>query len=131
MYAGNDAGKILTTHTGSALGIGLRHGWYAIPAADDSSAVEIYLICWLVAIGALTLATLRMPSSFTLLFGLVDLALVLLLIGSYNGSAAINEAGGWVVMAFVAEAVYLYLHVMLLATGGKGLPLGSPLLGGR
>jgi uncharacterized protein len=114
-----------------ALGIGLRHGWYAIPAADDSSAVEIYLICWLVAIGALTLATLRMPSSFTLLFGLVDLALVLLLVSSYNGSAAVGKAGGWVVMAFVAEAVYLYLHVMLLATGGKGLPLGSPLLGSR
>jgi uncharacterized protein len=98
-----------------ALGIGLRHGWYAIPAA----------------IGALTLATLRMPSSFTLLFGLVDLALVLLLVSSYNGSAAVGKAGGWVVMAFVAEAVYLYLHVMLLATGGKGLPLGSPLLGSR
>jgi uncharacterized protein len=112
-----------------ALGLGLRHGWYDIPAADASSAVKIYLICWLVAIGALTLATLRMPSSFTLLFGLVDLALVLLLIGSSDGSAAVNKAGGWVVMAFVAEAIYLYFHVMLLATGGKGLPLGRPLLG--
>ena len=114
-----------------ALGIGLRHDWYAIPAADASSAVQIYLICWLVAIGALTLATLRMPSSFTLLFGLVDLALILLLIGSANGSATVSEAGGWVVMAFVAEAVYLYFHVMLLATGGKGLPMGRPLLGSR
>jgi len=112
-----------------ALGIGLRHGWYAIPAADASSAVEIYLICWLVAIGTLTITTLRMPSSFTLLFGLVDLALVLLLISSYNNSAALGKAGGWVVMAFVAEAIYLYLAVMSAATGGKGLPLGRPLLG--
>lgn len=112
-----------------ALGLGLRHDWYGIPAADASSATEIYLICWLVAIGALTLGTLRMPSSFTLLFGLVDLALVLLLIGTVNGSAALDRAGGWVVMAFVAEAVYLYLHVMLLATGGKGLPMGRPLFG--
>jgi succinate-acetate transporter protein len=111
-----------------ALGLGLRHGWYGIPAADASAAVEIYLICWLVAIGALTLTTVRMPSSFTLLFGLVDLALILLLIASYNGSAALSRAGGWVVMAFVAEAVYLYLHVMSLATGGRGLPLGRPLL---
>lgn len=111
-----------------ALGLGLRHGWYGIPAADASAAVEIYLICWLVAIGALTLTTVRMPSSFTLLFGLVDLALILLLIGTYNGSATLSQAGGWVVMAFVAEAVYIYLHVMSLATGGRGLPLGRPLL---
>jgi succinate-acetate transporter protein len=114
-----------------ALGIGLRHGWYAIPAADASAAVEIYLICWLVAIGALTITTLRMPWSFTLLFSLVDLALVVLLIGSYNGSAAITKAGGWVVMAFVAEAIYIYFHVMSLATDGKGLPLGRPILGRR
>jgi uncharacterized protein len=112
-----------------ALGLGLRHDWYGIPATDASSAVEVYLICWLVAIGALTLATMLMPSSFTLLFGLVDIALILLLISSYNGSATVGKAGGWVVMAFVAEAIYLYFHVMLLATGGKGLPLGRPLLG--
>lgn len=112
-----------------ALGIGLRHGWYGIPAAGASAAVEVYLICWLVAIGVLTLTTLRMPSSFTLLFGLVDLALILLLIGSYSGSAAVSKAGGWVVMAFVAQAIYIYFHVMLLATGGKGLPMGKPLLG--
>ena len=68
-----------------ALGLGLRHGWYAIPAASASAAIEIYLICWLVAIGALTITTLRMPSAFTVLFGLVDLALILLLIGTYNG----------------------------------------------
>ena len=77
----------------------------------------------------LTLTTLRMPSSFTLLFGLVDLALILLLIGSYSGSTAVSKAGGWVVMAFVAQAIYIYFHVMLLATGGKGLPMGKPLLG--
>jgi len=112
-----------------ALGIGLRHGWYGIPVADASAAVEVYLICWLVAIGALTLTTLRMPSSFTILFGLVDLALILLLIGSYSGSTAVSKAGGWVVMAFVAQAIYIYFHVMLLATGGKGLPMGKPLLG--
>jgi succinate-acetate transporter protein len=111
-----------------ALGIGLRHGWYAIPPADTSPAVEIYLICWLVAIGALTITTLRMPWSFTLLFGLVDLALVLLLVGSYHGSMVLTKAGGWVVMAFVTEAIYLYFHAMSLATGGKGLPLGRPLL---
>ena len=34
-----------------------------------------------------------------------------------------------VAMAFVAQAIYIYFHVMLLATGGKGLPMGKPLLG--
>ena len=112
-----------------ALSIGLDHGWYAIPATDASSAVQIYLICWLVAIGSLTLTTLRMPSAFTILFGLVDLALLLLLIGSDTNSAALSEAGGYVVIAFVAEAIYLYGHVMSVQSGGKGLPLGLPVLG--
>jgi hypothetical protein len=35
---------------------------------------------------------------------------------------------GSLVFAFVAEGIYLYFHVMSLAFGGKGLPLGKPLV---
>jgi hypothetical protein len=112
-----------------ALSLGLDHGWYAIPAADAPWAVRLYLICWLVTIGLLTLTTLRMPAAFPVLFTLVDVALALLLAGSYASSPGLGKAGGYVVLLFVAEAIYLYIHVMEVAHGAKGLPLGRPLLG--
>ncbi|HYZ53779.1 MAG TPA: GPR1/FUN34/YaaH family transporter [Streptosporangiaceae bacterium] len=112
-----------------ALSLGLDHSWYAIPTADAPSALRLYLICWLVTIGLLTLTTLRMPAAFPILFTLVDIALALLLAGSYASSAGLDKAGGYVVLAFVAEAIYLYVHVMEVAHGAKGLLLGRPLLG--
>ncbi|OAA25140.1 GPR1/FUN34/yaaH family protein, partial [Frankia casuarinae] len=77
-----------------------------------------------------TVATLRLPSSYTLLLGLVDVALVLLLLGTINTSTALTHAGGYVVFAFIAVAVYLYLDLMFTETGGKGLPLGKPVISG-
>lgn len=111
-----------------ALSLGLTHNWYGIPAEDAAGAVEIYLICWLVTIVLLTATTLRMPSSFTILFGLVDVALALLLVGSLNESTTLNKLGGYVILAFVVVATYLYVHVMSVASGGKGIPLGNPLI---
>jgi hypothetical protein len=43
--------------------------------------------------------------------------------------SARQETGGVVVFAFVLVGLYLFVHVASLATGGKALPLGSPLLG--
>ena len=110
------------------LTLGLGHDWYSIPADEVSATVAVWLICWLVTIALLTVVTLRLPSSFTLLLGLVDVALVLLLIGNLTGVAGWDRAGGVVVFAFIAVGVYLYLDLASTQTGGKGLPLGRPLL---
>lgn len=112
----------------AALVLGLSHNWYAIPAGQVTRTTELWLICWLATIAILTAATLRLPSSFTLLLGLVDVALVLLLVGTVKGNATITHLGGYVVFAFVAVAVYLYFDVMSTETGGRGLPLGKPLV---
>jgi hypothetical protein len=112
----------------AALQLGLAHGWYAIPADQAPTAVAVYVICWLVTIAMLTLATLRLPVVFTVLLGLVDLALVLLLVAVQTGSGDFQRLAGGVVFLFVAVAVYLYFHVMSLAFGGPGLPLGMPLV---
>jgi succinate-acetate transporter protein len=114
----------------AALLLGLNHNWFAIPADQVTKTVELWLICWLGTIVLLTLTTLRLPWSFTLLLGLVDVALALLLVGTARGSDTWTHAGGAVVWGFVAVAVYLYIDIMSKETGGKGLPLGRPLLGG-
>ncbi|HEY4631410.1 MAG TPA: GPR1/FUN34/YaaH family transporter, partial [Blastococcus sp.] len=97
-------------------------------AAAVKGTQEIFLISWLVVIVLLTLFTLRLPGTFTLLFLLVDLALLLSLLGVIKTSAALTHASGYATFAFVAVGVYLFLHGLTTATGGRALPLGRPLL---
>lgn len=112
----------------AALALGLINDWYGISADQVVNAQALWLICWLFTISMLTLVTLRLPWSFTLLLGLVDIALVLLLIGTLQNNASMTHLGGWVIFAFVAVAVYLYVDAMWSETGGRGLPLGRPLV---
>ena len=111
-----------------ALQLGIANNWYKIPTDQIGNTVAVYLICWLVAIVMLTLATLRLPVAFTILLGLVDVVLAVLLVTIYQPSAVLQIVAGLLVFAFVAEGIYLYFHVMSLAFGGKGLPLGKPLI---
>jgi len=108
--------------------IGLLHGWFGILPRDAVATQKLYLITWLVIIVMLTLATLRLPSAFTAVFALIDLALLLLLLGTINASSGLLKTAGWVVLVFAAVGVYLFFNSLSLATGGKALPLGPPIL---
>ena len=116
-----------------ALVLGLDHNWFAIVPTAVVATVKLFLLTWLIIIVMLTLATLRLPSAFTAVFGLIDLALLLLYIGFAQASAAgvpssgLLKAAGWVVLAFAAIGVYLFFSAAAVGTGGKPLPLGKPL----
>lgn len=108
--------------------LGLGHGWFGVTKADLVHTQAMFQISWLCVVVMLTLATLRLPSSFTLLFALVDAALVLVLLGTLNANESLLHAGGIAVFAFTAVGVYLYLSAASAATGGKELPLGRPVI---
>ena len=58
--------------------LGLAHDWWGIPATDTAAATDakaVFLLTWFIGIVILTLASLRLPAVFTLLFVLVDIAL--------------------------------------------------------
>ncbi|WP_020661103.1 GPR1/FUN34/YaaH family transporter [Amycolatopsis benzoatilytica] len=112
----------------AVLVLGLTHNWLGISADAAVSTQGLFLTAWLVMIVLLTLASLRLPAAFTLLFALIDLALALVLFGTVNGSAGLTTVGGYVVFAFTAVGVYLFLGAMSAATGGRPLPLGRPVL---
>jgi uncharacterized protein len=112
----------------AVLVLGLTHNWFVIPATAVTSTQELFLTAWLIIIVALTLATLRLPVAYTALLGLVDVALLLVLLGTSQGSAGLTKAGGVVVLAFAALGIYLYVGTASLATGGGPVPLGKPLL---
>jgi succinate-acetate transporter protein len=110
--------------------LGLFHNWLAIAPAAAVHSQELFLTAWLIVIVMLTLATLRLPSAFTAIFVLVDVALLLLLLATANASTGLVKTAGYVVLAFAAVGVYLFFNTASLATGGKALPLGRPVLKG-
>jgi uncharacterized protein len=118
----------------AVLVLGLDHNWFAIIPTAAVATVKLFLITWLIVIVMLTLATLRLPSAFSVLFGLVDLALLLLFLAFAEASAAgvpssgLLKAGGWVVLVFAALGAYLFFSASAAGTGGKALPLGKPLM---
>ena len=114
--------------------LGLDHAWFAITVSAVLATVKLFLVTWLVVIVMLTLATLRLPSAFTALFALVDLALLLLLLAFAEASplgipsSGLLKTGGYVVLVFAALGVYLFFSASAAGTGGKPLPLGTPLM---
>lgn len=113
----------------AVLVLGLVHGWFAITITAAAATQELFLISWLVIIVVLTLATLRLPLAFTVILGLVDVALLLVLLGTEETSTGLLKAGGYVALAFAAVGVYVFYGAASLATGGKGVPLGKPIQG--
>jgi succinate-acetate transporter protein len=111
----------------SVLVLGLFHNWLLIPAGDVKKSIALFLISWAIVMAALTLATLRLPVSYTAVVALVVLALVLRTIGVLNTDSTLNNAAGWVAFVFAGLGVYLFLNAADTATGGRGLPLGAPL----
>jgi uncharacterized protein len=110
--------------------LGMAHGWFgdATDKAAQAGAQETFLLTWLIGVVVLTLASLRLPSIFTLLFVLVDLALVLVLLGTAAGSTGLLAIGGIAVFAFALVGVYLFFDAMGVALGGSPLPMGKPLI---
>ncbi len=94
-----------------------------------AGAKETFLLTWVVAVTVLILASLRLPAVFTVLFVLVDAALLLVLLGTAQESTTLLTAGGIAVFAFTLVGVYLFFDAMSAASGGKPLPMGKPLIG--
>lgn len=112
----------------STLVLGLNHDWFKIPADAVVDSVTMFQVTWAIVMGALTLATVRLPVAFTAVVGLVVVALVLLAFAGQNASEGLTHLAGVVVLAFAALGIYLFLSVASVASGGKGYPLGSPLV---
>jgi uncharacterized protein len=112
----------------AALVLGLTHNWFGILAADAQKTQELFLLTWLIVIVLLTLASLRLPLAFTVLFVLIDLALAFVYVGTSQSSASLTKVGGYFVFSFVVVGAYLFVDAMNCATGGKAFQLGNPVI---
>lgn len=115
------------------LATSLGADWFGPTSTDKAVATgaqTTFLLTWLIGIVILTVASLRLPMVFTALFVLIDLALLLVLLGTAGGSTSLLFAGGIAVFAFALIGAYIFLDALGQATGGKALPMGKPIVGG-
>jgi hypothetical protein len=118
----------------AVLVLGLDHNWFAVVATAALATVKLFLLTWLIIMVMLTLSTLRLPSAFTAVFALVDLALLMLLLGFEEASAAgvpssgLIKTAGYVALVFAAVGAYLFYSAASTGTGGKPLLLGPALI---
>jgi uncharacterized protein len=112
----------------AVLVVGLLHNWFGIGLLAVVDTEKLFLLTWLIIIVMLTLATLRLPLAFTVVFALIDVALLLLFINTIHASTGLSKTAGYVVLVFAAVGVYLFFGSASVATGGKAFPLGKPIL---
>ncbi|HEX7995284.1 MAG TPA: GPR1/FUN34/YaaH family transporter [Streptosporangiaceae bacterium] len=108
--------------------LGLMHGWFGVGLGDVKASQELFLTAWIVIMSMLTLATLRLALAFTAVLALVDIALILVLIGVIQVSPNLLKAGGATAFLFAAVGIYIFFGTAAIATGGKAMPLGRPVL---
>jgi uncharacterized protein len=108
--------------------LGLAHGWFGVGITDFKASQELFLTAWVVIMSMLTLATLRLALAFTAVLALVDVALILVLIGVIQVSPNLLKAGGATALLFAAVGIYIFFGTASVATGGKPVPLGRPVL---
>jgi uncharacterized protein len=111
--------------------LGIMHGWFGIGLLDLRATQELFLTAWIVVFSMLTLATLRLALAFTVVFFLVDVALIFVLVAVANTSLNWQKAGGAVVLLFATVGIYIFFGTASVATGGKAFPLGRPVLRAR
>jgi hypothetical protein len=111
----------------AALVLGLQHNWFQIPAEDVTQAVALFLISWAVVMFCLTVGSVRLPVIYTVLLGLVVLALILLIFGTLNANTTLSKAAGYAVFGASALGLYLFLSSCSVALGGPPFQLGRPL----
>jgi succinate-acetate transporter protein len=111
----------------AALVLGLQHNWFQIPAADVTRSVALFLISWAVVMFFLAVGSVRLPVIYTILLGLVVIALVLLIFGTLNANTTLNKAAGYAVFGASALGCYLFLSSCSVALGGAPYQLGRPL----
>lgn len=110
----------------SLLVLGLTHGWYGIRPADVTHTIALFQISWGVGFVFLTIASVRLPAVFTVLFASFTAVIALLLIATLGPSTTAGHIAGVLSLLIGLAAGYVFLATASAASGGREYPLGSP-----
>lgn len=115
--------------------MGLVNGWWGVSAEAAVATEQVkdiqatFLISWLVVFVLLTLATLRLPLAFTVLFAFVVATVVLVLLAVLGvASSTMFTLAGVCAVIFSAVGAYLFVDGMGQELGGRAMQLGKPVM---
>jgi succinate-acetate transporter protein len=113
----------------AALTLGLTNSWFGpLDMQGWTDATINFMLIWFVALLMLTFTSLRLPKVYTLMYVVIDLALLLTAVATVTASGVILGLGALALLVFVALGIYLFAGAMNVATGGKPFPMGSPIM---
>ena len=108
--------------------LALLRGWFNIPPADVQRTVAVFAIAFASFFFFLTLASLRLPIIYTLIFGLVVAALCFVA-AAYLMTPVSNDllkVAGYITFVFAGFGMWLSWTVMNLSLGGPAFPPLGP-----
>ena len=108
--------------------LGLLHDWFKIPPGDVARTVAIFAMAFAAFFLFLTLASIRLPIIYTLIFGLVTVALCLVATAYLETPIDLDilKAAGYVTFVFAGLGMWLSWTVMNLSLGGPAFPPLGP-----
>ena len=111
--------------------LALLHNWFVIPPGDVGRTVAVFAMSFGAFFVFLTLASIRLPIIYTLIFGLVvvTLGFVAAAYMMTPPSSNLIHIAGYITFVFAALGMWLSWTVMNLSLGGPAFPpLGKPIL---
>jgi succinate-acetate transporter protein len=110
--------------------LGVLHNWYAIPPEGIQRSVGAFAIAFSAFFFIITIAGLRLPVIYPLIFALVTLALCLVAAAYLMTppSTDILKVAGFVVFVFAGLGLSLAWTVLNLSLGGPAFPPLGPVL---
>lgn len=114
----------------AALILGQLHGWYGVQPADAARVQALFLISWTVVFFFLFIGTLRLALVFSTMLASIVATGAFLIAGTLAGSGGAITAAGIGLLTIAGHGAYLLLNTIGVASGGRGLPLGPPLISG-
>lgn len=108
--------------------LGLLHDWFKIPPEDVQRTVAIFAIAFAAFFFFLTLASLRAPVVYTVIFALVVVALCLVAVAYLQTpvSTDVLKVAGYVVLVFAGFGMWVSWTVMNTSLGGPAFPPLGP-----
>jgi succinate-acetate transporter protein len=103
---GNTFGAVAFSSYG---GFWISYWWFVehdLAKGVDAPGVGLYLICWAVFTGYMTIAATRVRGAVLSVFVLLTATYIVLGIAEFAGSAGLGKVGGWVGVATAAAAWY-------------------------
>jgi len=108
--------------------LGLVHGWFGIAPSEVQHTIASFQIAWLVVFVFFSLASVRLPFLFTVLFVAFSIVLALLLVATLQTSSTVpSRIAGVLALVIAAAAGYVFLAVASASGGGRELPIGRPI----